>query len=77
MAVRPMALPEETPRAQQTQTYHPFYSASDRKRMAVELFFSVKGLPDANWIADLDNYRVQHDDRRLPDEYHTKALQSL
>jgi hypothetical protein len=77
MAVRPMALPEATPRAQQTQTYHPFYSASDRKRMAAELLSSIKGLPDANLIADLDNYRVQHDGRRLPDEYQTKALRSI
>jgi hypothetical protein len=67
-----MALPEGTPRGQQSQTYHhPFYSESGRKNLAAELLFSVRSRPAANFIVDSDDYRVQHDGHRLPNKYQT------
>lgn len=61
-----MALPGGTPRGQQSQTYrYTFYSESYRKDLAAELLFSVRSRPAAHLIANLDDYRVQHDGQRL------------
>jgi hypothetical protein len=58
-------------RAQQTQAYRfPLYSEGKRETLAAELLASTKGRPAAKLITRLDDYCIQHDGQRLPDDYH-------
>jgi hypothetical protein len=58
-------------RAQQTQAYrYPLYSEGRRETLAAELLASTKGRSAAKLIAGIDDYCVQNDSQRLPDDYH-------
>jgi hypothetical protein len=58
-------------RAQHTQAYrYPLYSEGRRETLAAELLASTKGRSAAKLIAGIDDYCVQNDSQRLPDDYH-------
>jgi hypothetical protein len=58
-------------RAQQTQTYrYPLYTEGRRETLAAQLQASTKGRSAAKLIQSIDEYCIQHDSQRLPDEYH-------